>query len=469
MSSNPVTRPVSVRSKPRTIGVAAICLGICIVPFFGACSDSFNGMDWSNQRRSHKLSLAKEKPFLENGVLHLDQRFFVPFGESYKARIKLVTKVLTERWLFNLEKVPVLIYLMYDAEEYQKFGGGDPSQYGSFDSKKRAIYLHAGGSQLVDRGLSRSLVENLARLVILDLYGESCPRWVEIGLSSFFADGEFVLYVPEEDSTDFITYEFVPGVPRLESWRSILDGDYPTFAQVSLASPVEFDAMGEPARAVAAAAAYEIYELGDELKPLWFRMNQLAERTPETVVGTIKGLDPRFDAHFSDPAEALFSVRPDLRVYLECALEQTSPEIAVRMLQNAEDNPEIGSYWWQYADCLFQLGGREEEAVVAAERSLECEEFRQSALVLARLAEVYYAAHDWEALVKVVDRQLDENRPGFLGTPRMYLMRTEVLRATDLQADALQWAKRGMSSPREAAFEADFERLAELVIELEKN
>ena len=420
--------------------------------FLQSCNSGGTGKDWVNSGASVKQQL---KP---DGVLHIDKRFHDVVRLNYRAFLYDLARVYRDKRLFNQTPTPMVVYFMFDAADYAKYGGAGHDPLGSYVPEEQCIYIHGNGRQLVERGQTRRLIREVARNVMHDVYGGSnFPAWLEVGVTQFLSDGN--IGKTDQKAKDGFDFDWFAGVPDPDVWSESLDGDLPTFETVRTASAQQMRELGAPGRLVATAAAYLLEQL-DRLGNVIWQLQSLTTREPSDVLMVMKRNDPRYREHFEDPVAALFKLRPDIRVYLECAAAMAGPKTLARSGDNARSNSKVGSYWWQYAQLLL-TAEKNDEAIVALEMCRKCKAHRDLEVALKALAGLYYERKKWTVLRAVVEQQLRES---VLPTPTMHLMLAESLASTDKVA-AIRNVELALALPRQG-FEQHTARLEELRIQL---
>lgn len=411
--------------------------------FWGACSDGGGepgGREWVNAGHSLEVKLVPD------GKLSIDKRFHPVVQNRYSGFIQVVADVFKKRQLYNRTPTPFRIYLMFDAASYQKFGGLDLDGLGEFVPAQSAIYLHADGKPLTDRGQIRRLVREIALAVIHDMYEAAYPKWFAVGLSRFLADGAF-----EAD-------KWLRGVPDHEAWRELLGRRGESIDLLLKASDAEFVGLGEFGAALAHAVVYLLREL-DESK-FSAVVYQAQIRNVSDNAGLVKLLDefvPNYQKRLASPVETLFTLRPDLLSYLECGLAPASSDILAKSRTNVEIFATNGSYWYQHACLELKVGGDKAKAIAAFEKSRTCETHRFLPACLDALADLYSEADDLKALGVVV---LQRMQVSVMLTPRMHRHMAEVYAKSD-KVQAVHHVDAGLDLPPEG-FEADVAKLRKL-------
>jgi hypothetical protein len=442
----------TVTSKPPFLfPVRLVCVGLLSLSLVQCDESATDGRAWVSDGHSDKLALVPD------GVLYVDKTLPEVVKRNYRGYIGFIASSFKDNHLFNLDPVPLVIYFMPDAERLARYCSLPADGSGVFVPRESSIYVHSGANPLLDNGVLRCLIRDIARAVIFDMYGGDYPAWMEVGGARMFADGAFG---PSKDPKAKAFAWFV-GVPEVQEWRPTLGGDLPSFEEVRTASPAELAKLGHKGAAVATAAVYLLKQLEQFRNVVWaMQPTRLKERDPRSVLEVIKGCDPRYDAHFEDPVAMMFKLRPDVRVYLECEVAGDAADLS-RVETNTRDNPKIAGYWWQYARLLLQAG-READAIEALESCRGCDPSRHHAPALTALARIYYKQKDWARLKPVVLQQL---MISVLPTPTMHLMLAESARKENLD-EARRNVRQGLELPARG-FEADVARLKELAAELE--
>lgn len=377
----------------------------------------------------------------------------------------MLVTVFREGHLYQQNPVPFVVYLMWDEAEMRAYcPAASEGTKTVFVPAEKSVYAHAGGVPLVDDGLSHGLMRDLSLAIVHDMFGGDYPPWLACGLSRMFADGELGAK-PGEPKPGETPFDWFVGLPDFALWqRGLTPGkSLPSFEVVRTADAAQFAALGADGELVATAAVYLLKQL-QQLRDLVWKMRPVAmpQRDPAAVLAAMRACVPRYDAYFSDPLPSLFKQRPDFRIYLECE-QEADPAVAVsKSGANAQRNRTVGGYWWQYARLLLAQN-KTPEAVEALKKSMKCVAHRERPAALRALADVLFAAKNWQELGPVVAQQ---HREILLPTPRMFLMLARTLQAEHPEV-AARTAQRGLGLPA-AGFEAEVEQLRLLALSADK-
>lgn len=419
--------------------IALLVFGVTAV----GCGDGGgerSGREWINDGKTVETLLQPD------GKLSIDKRFHPIVQSRYTGFIQMVAGILSKQQLFNRTPTPFRIYLMFDSTDYQKYAAVGLDGLGEFVPSERAIYMHADGKPLVDRGQNRRLVRELAYAVIHDMCEETYPKWFAVGLARYLSDGSF-------DGKKWFR-----GVPDHDAWREILKRRSEGIELLTNASDSEFDALGEFGIAFAQAVIYLLSELDQAKFNAIVYQTQVREVTDNS--GFVKLLEefvPNHEKRLARPIETLFALRPDLLSYLECGCAEPDLEILAKSRLNAETFGGNGGYWYQCAGLELKIRGDKAKAIALLEKSRACDPHRFLPECLDVLANLYNEAGDHVAMRAAV---LQRMKISVMLTPRLHRLMAEAWRK-DNKAAALRHVVEGLDLPA-GGFESDVEALRKL-------
>jgi hypothetical protein len=429
-------------SRPTSLGLALTVLSLA------SCGDSETtrtGREWINDGHTVESKLRPD------GSLSIDKRFHPMVQDRYGEYIQMAAHIFKSSHLFNRTPTPFRVYLMFDATDYLKYGGKGLDGLGEFVPAQRAIYLHADGKPLVDRGQNRQLLRELARAVIHDMYEAAYPKWFAVGLAGFLADGAL--------GTD----SWEPGVPDPELWEEILKRPEESIYLLLAASDEEFDALGSFGDAFARVVVYVLHEL-DQTK-FYSIVYQAQVRSVAGNAGLrdlIEEFVPNYQKRLRRPVETLSALRPDLQCYLECGLGKASGDLEAKSLANAQAFLTNGSYWYQYAQFRMANGGGEAKTIEALEKSRRGEPHRFLGPCLDTLAGFYSKSGQSKKLREVVMQRMQRS---VMFTPQMHRYMAESWVSED-RKKAGAYVAAGLSLPSEG-FEDEVALLVKLLASLQ--
>lgn len=435
-------RDVLMTLRPALSGMVLVAL------LLASCGDSgatLTGREWVNDGHTVESKLRPD------GSLSIDKRFHSMVQERYGEYIQMAAYIFKSSHLFNRAPTPFRVYLMFDGDHYAKYGARGLDELGEFVAAQRAIYLHADGKPLVDRGQNRRLLRELARAVIHDMYDTAYPKWFAVGLAGFLADGAL--------GTD----SWEPGVPDPELWGEILKRPEESIDLLLAASDEEFDALGSFGDALARVVVYVLHEL-DQTK-FYSIVYQAQVRSVTDNAGLrdlIEEFVPNYQKRLRRPVETLSALRPDLKCYLECGLGKASGDLEAKSLANAQAFPTNGSYWYQYAQFRMANGGEEGKTVEALEKSRRCKPHRFLQACLDALAGVYSKTGQSTNLREVVMQRMNCS---VMFSPQMHRYMAESWASED-RSKARAFITAGLSLPSEG-FEDEVAILIKLLASLQ--
>ena len=426
----------------RTARLLAPRCGVAALLALTACdSGPQTGREWAQKHKPQELSL--QVPGKAAGRLYADRKLPELARRNYGGYLTGLSVILKDKHLFNRAPVPVSVYLMADAEQFEKFGGAGLDLPGGFRPAEKAIYLLATGDPLVDKVLPRRMLRALSHAIIHDMLGGKPPAFFAAGLSRFTADG---MIDPKNRA-------WVAGVPD-PRWIEALRDHKLSWAQVRDANPEEFAAFGAPAPALATVVFYLLHSLdADQLWTIIYQVQLRGASDGPAVQKVIDEFLPAAAKLLENPLKSLFQLRPDYRDFCELAREKPSEKLLPRLLPLVGGGAKIGAYSWLVARCMAVAG---KDPVAMLKVAVDAPPHRDQVEAMRELAARLHAAKQWQELEPVARKLL---RSSVFPTPRSYRLLADSLAGQGKDAKGV--AREGLALQVPGA-EAEATRLREL-------